>query len=331
MITHRADQTTQTDLINTADQSTQTREKQSTADMDYISFKAEILGQQPNEFNKLLENKLQALLSKVDDENQNLFKGLKKARKECVKKICIRPKIENTDELDNRRGDANRTFTDVLNQSMQPLPAASTDVLSDDEETDSQGDRNHHPITAIPSPSAIQKASKGMRGIKKSSKMLHIFYKEEQTIIFPLLEELLLGLDSTLQAPTHQQGDDAKKFCIEIDWYTLTIIKFCGTFFRSKEYFPNYECVLLLAHILELCKMIVMGRNAIDWQQPNDLLDERGWTNWKNHLAALLTSLRMLATRCVRRWKKFRDFLTCLSKEFHLDNYLAELIYLLIA
>ena len=85
---------------NTADASTQIPE----ANPNYRAFKVEVLGQQPNDFDKFLGKKIEALMVDVDSvDHTKLTKALEKAKDKCVKKVCIRPKVTKTHELDNRR------------------------------------------------------------------------------------------------------------------------------------------------------------------------------------------------------------------------------------
>ena len=208
------------------------------------------------------------------------------------------------------------------------LPAPDDD--SDDEETDNP-DETENPRRQLPSPAEIERITSGIRGIKKSSKSLPDFYHIEQDIIFPLLKDLLRLLEDLMprkfNEPPVPKDKSTEEFCILIDFYTSALNNFCQHYLFNPRRYPTSDCLLLLAYCLQLCLMIVAGRNTVDWQESNDLLNEKGWKTWKNHIivmisfAALFTSLQMLTTLFMRKWKRYHDkFLVHLKVLLILEN-----------
>ena len=263
--------------------------------------------------------------------------------KKQEKFVLKRPKINKEGgggELDKRYSKSKHTYIDVLNKSMHELHLTNDNISSNSEQTATHDQSTLcYPKSTLPSPRQIERATSGMRGIIKSSKRLQTFYHEEQDVIVPLLRELLqllepLQLNKFKNPPELKEKENPEEFCSLIDYYTCAVTNFCGYFLENSQVFPDNECLLLLAYVLQLCLMIVAGRNVIDWQTPNDLVSEKGWKNWKNHLivmisfAALLTSLQTLLTLCKRKWKRFHDnFLVVLRDLFQKDIDLALLIY----
>jgi len=334
---------------------------------NYRAFKAEFLGQQPNDFDKFLANKLKKLMDNVeltqfDDKiGKQLTKALGNAREKCKQKVCIRPNTSNEDKLDKRRTRSRDTYvtcvqysevSDLLDQSVQQLPNPNNDEedgysedddFSEDDEDDFSDDepnrQDRNQVDNLPSPEKLQRASSGMRGVKKMSKKLGLFIHSEQEVIFPLLKELLnllkpLKLCQFTEPPVYDKTKSTEEFCISIDFYTSAVIKFCVHYLNNPRPFPSNDCLLLLGYVLQLSLMIVAGRNVADWATPNDLLNEKDWRNWKNHLivmisfAALLTALLMLAKLCKRKWKRFKyQFVVVLKSEFGRYKDLGDLIF----
>ena len=124
------------------------------------------------------------------------------------------------------------------------------------------------------------------RGVRKFTKKIHDKYKAKQKTLLAYFDHCF-GSRST------------RGFCNYIDQHTLSIIKLPVDGLTS----ANLEILMIM---LDLCEYVVMGRLAVDWAQPNNLIIARGWNNWREHMcvlisfAAMLTALFMVLSKLKR-------------------------------
>ena len=135
------------------------------------------------------------------------------------------------------------------------------------------------------------------------------------------------------QAPKEHTSE---ALCIKIDCYTSAILNFCALFIDDPRMYPDFEAIALLSLITYKCLVIVLERNIVDHEKLNDLMKEKGWKNWKDHLivlmsyAALLVSLKMVAKLCTRKYRKINNSLKEIKAFYGLtDGNLGDIIFLL--
>jgi len=281
--------------------------------LKYKAFEADVRGLSPDDFKRFLENKLKVLVA----ENKVLSTILKKATESCVREVCIRPKISDPKELDRRRSGSRAWYSYVLDRTFSTT--------------------SKEPTSTTMSPIKSETETSGIRGTERHSKKLHKDYHEKQESIFRLLNRFLYKLQQPdLQEDLVPQDNFTEAFCIKIDFYTSAILDFCVSFIDNVRMYPDFEGIALLALLTYKCQVIVMERNIVAYQKPSNLMEEKGWRDWKNHLmvlmsyAALLVSLKMLAKLCTRKYRKIKDSLDGIKALYGLtENHLGDIIFVL--
>ena len=321
--------------------------------LTYKEFEGNFLGLLPDDFKRFLISKVNVLLKsvfwqpKVPLSRKEYFSevGLK-AVEQCVKKICIRPKITNQEELDKRYTRSSRLYTAVVNDTIRDTKASPsvlesiTDKFQNMQTTDDSdiGDDQFLQVTSPVhmSPIGTERATSRKQGTKRHHKVLNDTYHKHEVQIFKLLAELICELGYPPLKLEDLPGDDhTETFCTKIDFYTTAIFRCCVYSICNPQQYPNIKCMNIFIAIVEVCLKIVMQRHIVDFQRPNNLLAEQGWLNWRKHVivlisfAALCTSLLMLAKLITRKISKFKFYLRTLKTEScYTDEDLKEILEL---
>jgi len=270
----------------------------------YHCFSLLKLGLEPNEFKEALESKFSILMSDETERKQRFKEVLHRAMKLCLQTVCIRPKITKPEELDRRRRSS------ILYKRVLLLYDEGTK-----HKKQTLAQRQQQSVSALvklgASPMKLLKQTSGCQGIETHCKVVNKKYHEDQSVLLALLSELLVTSESSETDNMHLS--QTEKFCCLIDNYTIALMNFCNGLMCSNCNIPNPNELLLLGTILVLCERVVMGRQVADWEVKNDMMSNKGWRRWKDHVqvmisfTAMLTVLLMVFILLKHKWKQFRE------------------------
>lgn len=223
-------------------------------------------GLDPVEFGDCLNQKVEKLL---EDTDLTRIETLKKQSITEVKQLCMR---KNT----------TRPGMDKRFKSVQTNIGA--DVIRNPEDT----------------PMAHNEDSRGKQGRVKKQKQWHedshisqheLFLdplKQKIQTLFPTIEIKDDGKEKGYLFHSAKEGGKeltAIEFCNVIDVVTYDLLQNL-TAVKRKDPMPDQ---LDFEKVYELCKDIVLKRNAVDWVNENDLMNESNTKIWRDHLMVVMS------------------------------------------
>ena len=296
-----------------------------------FNFKAEKWGLEFREFKGYLESKLEAFMKDADLQflrsNVHFKRAKNKAVDDCLEKTCFKvdaecDKLIHTDK-------SIRLYDRVLSASL-----FFGNKWKPDEDYSSWLQKIHSAAGSRPNcdgeaaeakttilnglPQEIQKMTRGKSGITMHSKSLKGWYHEQQILLFFMLPSLFdmlpVQIEHRFATKIHEivnaepkknnlheklcEDIDTDEFCSEIDFYTRALGMCCVKYLCSEWRVPNppHRFMIILAYILLECEYIVLGRNIIDWEMPNDLMTTNGLNKWRAHVKVLISFASLLTT-----------------------------------
>lgn len=238
-------------------------------------------GLTPNEFQDCLTCKVQELFK---DFNINRIETLRKDKIKLIRQIVSIRENRTNDRLDRRHNLS--LFMMVVNEL---LPNETTTPMRERQNT------------------------AGRRGRQRNDRRVIAMYHDQQHRLFsnfliPRFEILLTGV----RLKEENKGyffwlvDDKKltteECCNVIDQITTKYIDYFSQLKKNTEH-PDYLNNLNRADLNDqyhICLLILMGRVVVDWSTENDLMDFRGYNEWRRHVlvemsyAALAVVLAMI-------------------------------------
>jgi hypothetical protein len=234
-------------------------------------------GLQPPEFENTLRRKIVLLFeSEGQASNESLPPRVKRSIKTVKEKVCLRENITNADGLDQRR---------------------KADALYEEEGIL----LNRHD-----SPSKVQNDSGGAQGSTSFTKRTGKEYHENQIKLFKILNANGKLATSSYSWPDHHKGwlfhiaegrrATPAEMCNVLDEVTKTYIRDFINSDKTKAAARKYgqEKREPLREVFDPCKLVLMGRIAGDWAVENDLMKERDYERWKEHVCVIMSFAALL-------------------------------------
>ena len=290
-------------------------------------------GLQPEEFERLLQNKLEELMKSTelnwvtkDQENcstkQKLDKYLENAKKVCARKICLRIDEQNPDFLaSDQSTESLYLYNQVASHSLNPNTPIGKMTTTDDlsgEPVDlsllpsgnlesnlkilEQPEPDVATANEYYSPPMLQRLTSKQQGTTKHSIVSgRIYHKEQERLLDNLLPYFMKKMSALKDMPQFDKknispdsSNETENFCIEIDFYAFNLIHLCAKLILFPELVPEQDCIKFLSEILIICEWIVMGRNIVDWEITNDLSKDSDKKKWIAHVKVLVSFASLL-------------------------------------
>ena len=233
-------------------------------------------GLEPHEFESILLSKISKIF-----EHQGAFVDdrVREAVTELKRDVCIREN-RTSDTLDQR---SRRAIQNYLDHEILP---------------------NQHET-----PMHLRNSTGGQRGIIRSDRVQIKCYHSEQHELFS--KDELLGREFRDLTPSiknakdfffHENGDKFKieEACRVIDKFTCKFLRYLILLQPNGQVPPEEWAPQNIPQIRSYCKLIILRRSSVDWATPNDLLNNKDYKEWKNHVmiemsyAALVVVLNII-------------------------------------